>query len=123
MKKNAIPYLRLAGTAVLIAIIAGLLVSGFGWLIGWRTAVQFSNGLSGAGSIILALGILSLAGGYRMRGGLRVPNRRTDSDLNRSDRAKLWAADTVQGYNPLVLFAITGLCLIGMAILVGNTTR
>ena len=123
MKEKIVHYLRLVGIAALIAVVVALVVSGIGWLAGWRTAVQFSNGLSGAGSIVLALGILSLAGGYRMRGGFRVPNRPPDSDLNRSERTKLWAADITQGYNSLVLLAIIGLCLIGVAILVGNITN
>ena len=123
MKEKIVHYLRLAGIAALIAVVVALVVSGIGWLAGWRTAVQFSNGLSGAGFIAVALAILSLAGGYRMRGGFRVINSQPDINLNRSERASLWATRTTQGYNPLVLLAIIGLCLIGMAILVGNTTK
>ena len=85
-----------------------------------RTATQFSDGLSNAGAISVVLGIFSLAGGYRMRGGARVPNRRTDGDANRSERARQWAAETIQGYNPLVLLAITGVVLIGASLLIGN---
>ena len=118
MKEGILRYLRLTGVAVLMAVIVALLVSGIGWLAGWRTAVQFSNGLSGAGSIFLALGILSLAGGCRMRGGLRVPNRPPDRDMNRSERTKQFAADAIQGFNPLFLLACTGLILIGAALLI-----
>jgi len=117
MKEITIRYLRLCGSAVLLAVVVVLVISGIGWLAGWRAAAQFSNGLSGAGSIIVALGFLSLAGGLHMRGGLRVPNRRPDSDLNRSERARIWAAETIQGYNPLVLLAIIGLFLIGVSLL------
>lgn len=117
MKEIVLRYLRLCGSALLLAVVVALLISGIGWLAGWRAANQFSNGLSGAGSIIVALGFLSLAGGLHMRGGLRVPNRRPDSDMNRSERARIWAAETVQGYNPLVLLAVTGLFLIGVSLL------
>jgi hypothetical protein len=117
MKEIILRYLRLCGSALLLAVVVALLISCIGWLAGWRAANQFSNGLSGAGSIIVALGFLSLAGGLHMRGGLRVPNRRPDSDMNRSERARIWAAETVQGYNPLVLLAVTGLFLIGVSLL------
>jgi hypothetical protein len=117
MKEIVLRYLRLCGSALLLAVVVALLISCIGWLAGWRAANQFSNGLSGAGSIIVALGFLSLAGGLHMRGGLRVPNRRPDSDMNRSERARIWAAETVQGYNPLVLLAVTGLFLIGVSLL------
>jgi hypothetical protein len=117
MKEIVLRYLRLCGSALLLAVMVALLISCIGWLAGWRAANQFSNGLSGAGSIIVGLGFLSLAGGLHMRGGLRVPNRRPDSDMNRSERARIWAAETVQGYNPLVLLAVTGLFLIGVSLL------
>jgi hypothetical protein len=117
MKEIVLRYLRLCGSALLLAVVVALLISCIGWLAGWRAANQFSNGLSGAGSIIVALGFLSLAGGLHMRGGFRVPNRRPDSDMNRSKRARIWAAETVQGYNPLVLLAVTGLFLIGVSLL------
>jgi len=117
MKEIVLRYLRLCGSALLLAVVVALLISCIGWLAGWRAANQFSNGLSGAGSIIVALGFLSLAGGLHMRGGLRVPNRRPDSDMNRSERVRIWAAETVQGYNPLVLLAVTGLFLIGVSLL------
>ena len=118
MKEEILRYLRLGGSAAVLAIVVALAVSGIGWLAGWRAATQISNGLSGTGSIIVALGIFSLAGGLRMRGGPRLPNRRTDSDLNRSERAKQWAADTIQGYNPLILLASTGIILISVALLI-----
>jgi hypothetical protein len=118
MKERILHYLRLTGSAALIAVVVGLLVSSVGWLAGWRTANQFSNGLSGAGFIFLALGILSLAGGYRMRGGLRVPNRRPDSEFIPSERSRQSATDQIQGYNPLFLLAITGLILIGVSLLI-----
>jgi hypothetical protein len=118
MTEKILQYLRLTGSAAMLAVVVGLIISGIGWLAGWRTAIQFSNGLSGAGFIIVVLGIFSLASGLRMRGGGRVPNRRTDGDLSRSDGARQWAAESIQGYNPLVLLAITGLILIGVALVI-----
>jgi hypothetical protein len=120
MKTKILLYLRLGGSALVLATVLCLVVSGIGWLAGWRTAIQFSDALSNVGSIVVVLGLLSLASGLRMRGGARVPNRRTDGDINRSAGAGMWTAEAIRGYNPLILLAMTGIVLIGVSLLIGN---
>jgi hypothetical protein len=120
MKKYLIHYLRLAGTAALIAIIAGGSVLGIGWLRGWQTAIQFSNGFFAAGAIVLVLGFATVSGGFRMRSDFGVLYSQSAGDMSLSDRTKLWVADITQGYGALILLTFAGLLLIGVAILVGR---
>jgi hypothetical protein len=120
MKKIALRTIRLTGAAALIALITGLMVSGIGWLAGWHTAAQFSNGLSGTGSVIFVLGILSLMGGYRMRSSMRVANSPPAGGMNLGDRTRQWMADVTQGYNTVVLLGMAGILLVGISILLGR---
>ncbi len=49
---------RLFATTFLIALVVGILVSVIGWLLGWKTSVQFSNGLFISGGLIIVFGPL-----------------------------------------------------------------
>jgi hypothetical protein len=120
MKQNLIHYIRLAGTAALIAILAGLIVLGIGWLGRWHSALQFSNGFFTAGAIVIVLGLLSVMGGFSMRSDFRVLYSQSAGDMNLADRSRLWMADITQGYGVLILLAIAGFLLIGIAVLIGS---
>ena len=38
------PFLRLIAWGLLLSLLIGMLVSGAGWMLGWHTSAQFSNG-------------------------------------------------------------------------------
>jgi hypothetical protein len=119
MKKNLMHYLRLIGGAVLLAGLAGLIILGIGWLRGWHTTTQFSNGFFAAGGISIVIGLFSVMGGFSMRSDFKVLYSQSAGDMNLSDRARLWMADITQGYGALILFTLAGALLIGIAVLVG----
>ena len=118
MRQSFLSVLRLGIYALGFALLLGALVSGIGWLSGWRTAGSFSNGLSTTGAVLVVLGILSLMGGYRMRSNLRVPNSPPAGNPGLGDRTRQWASDATQGYRLLVLLFVAGLLLIGASILI-----
>ena len=116
MKKS---FLRLVGTTLLLALMIGMLVSGVGWLLGWRTSVQFSNGLFIPGGILVVLGILSVMGGYGMRSDFHVVYSQSAGDMSNAERAQRWAADMTQGYSAFIFLFLTGGFLVGLAVLAG----
>jgi hypothetical protein len=101
-----------------ITIIVGGLTALTGWITGWQTAVQFSNGLFVAGSAVGLLGLLAVLGTYRARANFGIQYSQSTSDMNLSERTKLWVKDINQGYNALIVGVVSGALLIGLAILV-----
>jgi hypothetical protein len=120
LKKDPGWFVRLFGTSALIAILIGLVVLGIGWLRGWHTPIQFSNGFFTAGALTVVIGLFSVMGGFSMRSDFKMLYSQSASDMSISDRTKLWVADITQGYGALILLSLTGMYLIGLAILVGR---
>ena len=115
------PFLRLIAWALLLSLLIGLLVSGAGWMLGWHTSAQFSNGFFWSGGILIILGVLSVAGGYSMRSNFNVVYSQSAGDMNLGERTKRWVADMSQGYNTLIFLTLAGGVLVVLAILVGST--
>lgn len=101
-----------------ITIIVGGLTSLIGWIAGWHTTVQFSNGLFVAGSAVGLIGLLAVLGGYRARASFGIQYSQSTSDMNLSERTKMWVKDINQGYNALIVGVVSGALLIGLAIVV-----
>ena len=117
MKKS---ILRLFVTTFLLALALGLVISTSGWLLGWNTFTQFSNGLFMFGGIIVMLGLLSVTGGYTMRSDGKLLYAQSAGDMNLEERTRRMVTDMKQGYHVSLFLFLTGGFLIGMAILVGS---
>ena len=117
MKKS---FLRLVGTTLLLALLIGIIVASIGWLLGWKTTTQFSNGLFLLGGILVVLGILSVMGGYGMRSDFHVVYSQSAGEMNIAERGRRWAADMTQGYSAFLFLFLSGGFLIGLAVLVGQ---
>jgi hypothetical protein len=116
--KNTI--LRILISAILFSLISGIVVSITGLMLGWKTSTQFSDGFFWAGVIIIAIGFVNVMGGLNQP---IVPYSQSALHLDMDERFKLWAADTLHGYNILAFLGTSGLLLFGMAglaILVGR---
>ena len=111
--------LRLLGTTLVLDLLAGALVSGIGLLVGWRTGVQFSNGLFALGGISIILGIFAVMGGYGMRSDFKVLYSQSAGDMSVLERSQRWVADITQGYSAFLSLLLTGGFMIALAILVG----
>jgi len=110
--------LRLLATTFSAAWIIGIFTSLIFWAMGWTSAMQFSDGLFTVGAFLVILGIMSVIGGYEMRANFGVIYSQSAGDMNTLERSKLWVADTLQSYSTLVLLVLTGLYLIGFAVLI-----
>src|SRR5574338_711302 len=104
-------------TGAALAAAVALLVALFGVLRGWQTAVQFSNGLFVTGSAVIILGLLAVWGGFTARGNFAITYAQSVSDMSIAERGKLWMLDSLRGYNALVVATISGVLLIGLAVL------
>ena len=108
-------------TLILIDLGATLLVlvvTGIGWLVGWRTSTQFSNGFFILGAALAVFGAYSALGGFGMRGNPGVNFAQTTSVAPLEERNKRMIADMMQGTNIAYIATAVGLLLIGVAILI-----
>ena len=103
------------GTILLILLVAAL-----GWLVGWRTATEFSNGFFIVGAILSVFGAYSALGGFGMRGNFGVNFARTASPASLEERNKQMIADMMQGTNAAYMLVFIGLLMIGVAVLIPN---
>ena len=113
--KNTI--LRILISASLLSLIAGIVVTIIGLMLGWNTSRQFSDGLFWAGALLILIGFISYQG-YSQRA-----SEGPTASLNSADHSNLWAADTYRGKNLMAFLGISGLLLFGLsflAILVGR---
>ena len=102
----------------IITFVIGSAVALIGWISGWQKSTQFSNGFFISGSAVGLLGLLTVLGGYRARSSFDIQFSQSTSDMNLSERTKLWINDLNQGYNALIVCIASGALLIGLAILV-----
>jgi hypothetical protein len=120
MKKS---ILRLLGVTLLLAILIGIITACLGWLLGWKTGTQFSNGLFLLGGIAIILGIFSVLGGFGMRSDFHVVYSQSAGAMSTLERTQRWMADMTQGYSFYIFLLLTGAFLIGLSILVGMVIK
>lgn len=111
--------LRLLISALLIALVLGLLIVLMGLIFQWKTTTQFSNGFFWAAVILIIAGILSVAG-LKTGGSFGVVYSQSAGDMNIVERGKRWVDDITRGYNTFLLLLIIGLILAAIAVLIPN---
>lgn len=82
------------GTLLLV-----LAVGGIGWLVGWRTVTEFSNGFFIVGAILSVFGAYSALGGFRQRADYGMTFARTASPASLEERNRQMIKDMMQGTN------------------------
>ncbi len=110
--KNTI--LRILISASLLSLIAGIVVTIIGLMLGWKTSTQFSDGLFWAGALMILIGFVSYQG-YSQRTG-----DGPSVSLDPAEGSRLWVADTSRGKNLMAFFGISGLLLFVFSFLVGR---
>lgn len=120
MKKQNLlhAWLGIFATGAVMAIVTALLTALLGLILGWQLAVQYSNGMFIAGSMVVILGVAAVWGGFTARGSFAITYAQSVSDMSIAERGKLWMLDSLRGYNAVVVSAISGLLLIGLSILI-----
>ena len=105
------PIRRILISALFFSLIAGIVVSIIGLMLGWKTSTQFSDGFFLAGGILIAIGLLSFQGS----------SQRTSSPLpdysDPTEHAELWAADSFRGKNLMAFLGLSGLLMFGLSFL------
>lgn len=117
MKKT---FLRILISASLFSLVSGVVVMIIGFVLGWKTATQFSDGFFWAGALVLLIGCVNALGTVYHSG---LEFRQSAVYLDAAERFKLKEADILHGYNLLAFLGISGLLLFGLsalAILVGR---
>ncbi len=112
--------LRMFGGGLLIALLIATGVALYGWLRGWQTATEYSNGMFISGSIVIILGVLAVAGGFTSRGNFGITYSQSAGDASIPDRTRQMIVDLLRGYNALAVSAVSGSALIGLSILIYN---
>ena len=112
---SAFGILRLAVFVVAAGLVFITVIAGVGWIIGWRTSVEYSNGFFIVGAITAVFGAYSALGGLGMRGHPGVNVARTASPASLEERNRQMFKDMKEGNNFAVVMVIVGLLLIGFA--------
>ena len=106
------PILRTLMGAILFSLISSIVISSIGYMLGWKTTAQFSDGFFWVGFLLIAIGIISYQGYSRPT--LDWP----PIHLGPAARAHLYMEDSFHGNNIMVFLGISGLLLFGLSILV-----
>ena len=69
---------------------------------------------------MIVFGILSVMGGFSMHSNFGMLYSQSASDMNLRERTQRLAADMTQGYSTFIFLCLTGVFLIGLAVLIGS---
>jgi hypothetical protein len=111
--KNSI--LRILISAILFALIAGVIVAITGLILKWKTFTQFSDGFFWAGGILVSLGAVSVLGRVSQGAISETQYWGSAVHMDMTERSRQWSADISQGYNSLAFLGTSGLLLCGLS--------
>ena len=117
------PILRILISAIIFALLAGIVVTIFGLVRGWKTYTQFSDGFFWAGAIVISIGFVNLMGNMYQRTVSGLQYSQSAVHLDAIERFRIWEADMLHGYHLLAFLGTSGVLLFGMAglaILIGR---
>jgi hypothetical protein len=112
MKENIFSIIRIFAKITLVTIALGALAFGIGWVIGWRTSLQYSNAFFIIGAILIGIGTLSVAGGFMLRGNYRLNYAQSAGVLTNSERTDQNVSNVSSTYSTLIIFALSGIIFI-----------
>jgi hypothetical protein len=110
--KNTI--VRILIRAVLVLLVAGSIVVIIGLTRGWKTSAEFSDGFFFAGAILIFIGLISYMG-YSQGSDNEAPVY-----LDPAERSFIRAEDTSHGKSLMIFFAIPGVLLFGLSLLIAR---
>jgi hypothetical protein len=106
---------------ILFSLLSGVVVLIIGFVRGWNTAAQFSDGFFYAGALMMCIGALSVIGGNQRPAS--EPYTHSGEHLSAAERSSLWAKDLLRNYNVVSFLGLSGLLqfgLSGLALLIGR---
>jgi hypothetical protein len=111
-------FSRMLVTGLFFAIGIGGIVSAGGWLKGWDSARQFSDGLFIAGALVFLIGLFIVLGGFTSRANFGIVYSQSAGDMPIFERTKQNVTEMLRGYRALAMCSITGGALALFSILV-----
>jgi hypothetical protein len=113
-KKNS---LFMISVRILITIIIiGLLILFVSWIIGLKTSIEYSNAFFIVGGVLIALGTLSIMGGFKIRGSFFLNFSQSAGALSLQERTQQNVTDSENINENSVVFTIIGVIYIVIAI-------
>lgn len=110
--------LRMAGVIALTALGLMIIVVAICWFAGWRSASQISSAMSWAGGIVIAIGVLSIFGGWGVTRDFQYMYAQSTSNQDTASRTRQAVRDSLRSYNLAIVAAAAGLLCIGVAALI-----
>jgi hypothetical protein len=121
MKKRVTHLLRLTARILETTLVISLLILLVGFVYYWDSPVHYSNAFFFAGAILIVLGVFSVAGGFAQRSNFGITYVESAVQANLSEGGQRTSAGITQQYGVMIFLTITGLLLIGIAVLIGKS--
>lgn len=118
MESPNAPYLRLLGKILGVTAVISLVVFLLGYFLKWNGPVPYSNAFFWAGSLMIVMGVLSVAGGFQQRANFGITYAESAGDANLAERGQRMAADITQRYGALLSLTIIGILLIAISVVI-----
>jgi hypothetical protein len=111
------PIKRLLIRASILALVAAIIVVVAGFLLGWKTAAQFSDGFFWAGAAMISIGLLSVMGAQSERTVTGLQYSQSAVHLDSGERFKIWAGDMARSHWLMAFLGIAGVWMFALAAL------
>jgi|GEM_PF-725008 len=121
MERQSVQFLRLFGKILGATAILSLIILLTGYFLKWNTPIQYSNAFFWAGAIVIVLGVLSVGGGFAQRANFAITYAESAGDANIAERNQRMAADIAQRYGSMLSMLLTGILLIVVSMVIGET--
>jgi hypothetical protein len=121
MERPSVQFLRLFGKILGATAILSLIILLTGYFLKWNTPIQYSNAFFWAGAIVIVLGVLSVGGGFAQRANFAITYAESTGDANIAERNQRMAADITQRYGSMLSMLLTGILLIVVSVVIGET--
>jgi hypothetical protein len=109
-------FLQMLLVGFLIAAGLAGIISLIGWLAGWATARQYSDGLFLSGSVVIVAGIIAIVGGFTARTDFGMLYGQSAGNMSGFERTRGMMMEMIRGYRVLAMATIIGAALILISI-------
>jgi hypothetical protein len=121
MKKQVTHFLRLAGRILEATLVISLLILLIGFVYYWDSPVNFSYAFLAAGVVLIILGIASVQGRFAQPANRGVTYAESARQADLAEHGQRAVAENTPRYGIVFFLIITGLLLIGIAVLISHS--
>jgi hypothetical protein len=109
------PVLRLILKGALFALAVGLVIFIAGYVLGWRSFIDFSNACFWAGLLFFAAGFVHFIGNIYQDDDPRMQYSQTSVPVTRDERRRIVQTDLARSHAFLIFMGTAGLILFGLS--------